>query len=128
MDYIKTLRDSIATSITLELFKDKEESSYWHIYKSQFSNLPMELFEEGKVDNFNPERLQKTASKAYPKNDRPRGKDDLKSVNYWKKQKVISPIWIINLPTGWILLDGAHRLVANYIKGNKIINCYIIDY
>ncbi len=128
MYYIKTLRDSIGTSITLELFKDKEESSYWHIYKSQFASLPMGLFEEGKVDNFNPERLQKTASKAYPKNDRPRGKDDLKSVNYWKKQKDISPIWIINLPTGCTLLDGAHRLVANYIKGNKWINCYIIYY
>ena len=129
MDYIKTLKDSITTStIGLEFFKDKEESAYWHIYKSKFKKFPMKLFNDNNVNNFNSNRLQKTASKAYPKNDRPRGKKDLESVNYWKKQKDIPAIWILKKNNEYILLDGAHRIVANYIKGDKYINSYVINY
>ena len=127
MDYVKILQDSIDTTIySLKLFKNRKESAYYHIFKSEYVKFPMKF--NNKVDNFNPERLQKTASKAYPINDRPRGKKDLQSVNYWKKQKDIPAIWIIKKNDEYILIDGAHRIVANYIKGNKYINSYIINY
>ena len=128
MDYVQILTDSIDTTIyALKLFKNRKESAYYHIFKSEYVKFPMKLF-NNKVDNFNPKRLQKTASKAYPISDRPRGKKDLKSVNYWKKQKNIPAIWIIKKNNKYILTDGVHRIVANYIQGNKKINCYIINY
>ena len=49
--------------------------------------------------NFNPQRLQKTAVKAYPLDNRPREDKDISSVEYYQKliknKLEIQPIWII---------------------------------
>jgi hypothetical protein len=82
------------------------------------------------VDNFNPDRLKKKATKAYPIHDRPRCKSDITCVKYYQKQlqqkKEISPIWMIQINNQYILLDGAHRIVASHILGKKNINAYVI--
>jgi len=39
----------------------------------------------------------------------------------------IFPIWVLKKNNTYILLDGAHRIVANYIEDKKYIATYIID-
>ena len=84
------------------------------------------------VDNFNPDRLQKSATDAYPFENRPRGDKDISSVEYHREQiqqkKDIAPIWlIIQNDETYLLLDGAHRIVAHYIEGKQDIYAYVID-
>ena len=112
----------------MKIFKNKEESAFAHIFKSNLVKIPLSIFEN--IDNFNPNRLQKSAIKAYPLNNRPRGNKDISSVKYYQKQiqqkKNIIPIWLIYKNDKYILLDGAHRIVASYIENSKYINSYII--
>lgn len=125
MEYLK---DSISTSISIKLFKNKKDAIYSHIFKSNLEKLPLSIFKN--VDNFNPERLQYSAIKAFPINDRPRGNDDILSVKYYQKQiqehKEISPIWVAIKNNKYILLDGVHRVVASYIENKKYIQAYLI--
>jgi hypothetical protein len=127
MDYISLLQDSIDTSVNLKIFKNRESSSKAHIFESKLIKIPLKTFNS--VDNFNPNRLQKSAVKAYPLNDRPRGNKDISSVKYYQKQiqqkKEIAPIWMIQKNNKYILLDGAHRIVASYIE-NTAVDAYII--
>ena len=125
MDYIQVMQDSVDTSVSMGFFKNRKDSSLAHIFKSNLENFSMKLCED-KLNNFDKIRLQKSASKAYPLSDRPRGQKDLDSVNYYKKIKNIPPIWIIKKNKQYTLLDGAHRLVANYIQNKKFIKAYII--
>ena len=129
MNYISVVIDSVETSINMKLFKNKQDALLAHIYKSKLTKIPLSKFKN--VINFNPNRLQKSAVKAYPLNDRPRGKNDINSVKFYQKQiqlkKNITPIWIIQKNKKYILLDGAHRIVASYIEGAKSIYAYIID-
>ena len=103
-----------------------------HIFKSKLDKIPLSIFKDvNKVDNFDPNRLQVSAVKAYPlPNGRPRGDKDISSVKFYQKQiqkkNEITPIWLIQQNNKYILLDGAHRIVANYIEDVKYINAYII--
>ena len=128
MDYISIIKDSIETSITMKIFNNTEEALLSHIYKSNLVKIPLSKFKN--IDNFNPNRLQKTAIKAYPLNDRPRGNNDISSVKYYQKQlqskNEITPIWLILIKKKYILLDGAHRIVASFIEQKKNINAYVI--
>lgn len=127
-DYIDFLKDSIITSVSMKIFKNVEDASVAHIFKSKLVKLPLSMFTD--VDNFNPDRLKKKATKAYPINDRPRCDSDITCVKYYQKQikqkKEISPIWMIQINNKYVLLDGAHRIVASYILGKKNINAYVI--
>jgi len=125
MEYLK---DSINTSVTIQLFKNKKDATYAHIFKSNLEKVPISIFKN--VDNFNPERLQYSVVKAFPINDRPRGIDDITSVKYHQKQiqenKEVSPIWLIYKNNKYTLLDGVHRVIASYIENKKYIPAYII--
>tara|TARA_B110000037_G_scaffold39514_1_gene48930 strand:+ start:336 stop:737 length:402 start_codon:yes stop_codon:yes gene_type:complete len=131
MNIVKTIKDSIETSLLLKLFKNEKESAYNHIFNSKLIKFTMNKCKNNKLNNFNSNtRLKKKAIEAYPLNDRPRGIDDIKSVKYYSKKiknkKYIEPIWIIYKKGKYILLDGAHRIVAHYIENKKNINAYII--
>ena len=127
-DYVNILQDSIDTSIDMKIFKNRKIATFAHIFKSKLVKIQLSMFNN--IDNFNPNRLQKSATKAYPINDRPRGNSDINSVKYYQKQiqqkKNITPIWMIYKNNKYILLDGAHRIVASYIEGQKYINVYVI--
>ena len=127
-DYINFLQDSIDTSVDMKIFKNREDASVAHIFKSTLLKLPLSMFTD--VDNFDPNRLKKKAINAYPINDRPRCNSDITCVKYYQKQlqqkKEISPIWLIQVNNKYTLLDGAHRIVASYILGEKNINAYVI--
>jgi hypothetical protein len=129
MDYISVVQDSIDTSISMKIFKNREDASVAHIFKSKMVKIPLSTFKD--VDNFDPNRLQKTAVTAYPlPNGRPRGDADISSVKFYQKQiqqkRDITPIWIVQKNKKYILLDGAHRIVATYIEDKQYINAYII--
>lgn len=127
MDYLSTIKDSVYTSVNSKIFKNYEDASYAHIFNSKLVKIPLKTFNS--VDNFNPNRLQASAVKAYPLNNRPRGNKDISSVKYYQKQinqkKEIAPIWMIQKNDKYVLLDGAHRIVASYIE-NTPVNAYII--
>ena len=113
MDYISILQDSIDTSIFIKIFKNREDASIAHIFKSKLDKIQLSIFKDiNNIDNFDIIRLQKSAVKAYPINNRPRGNSDISSVKYYQKQiqlkKDITPIWMIQ-------------------KNKKYINAYIIN-
>ena len=128
MDYIQVLRDSIETSVSMKLFKTKEKATMKHIFNSKLISFPLSKCKN--LDNFNPERLQISAVKSYPLDNRPRGDKDISSVKYYQKliknKLDIQPIWIIEKNNNYILLDGAHRIVASYIENKKFIPTYLI--
>ncbi len=130
-DYINILQHSIDTSLSMKIFKNKEEASVAHIFKSKLLKIPLSIFKNNEVNNFDSIRLQKSAVKAYPINDRPRGNSDISSVKYYQKQiqqkKEIPPIWIIQKNNKYILLDGAHRIIASYIEEKSYIYSYLIE-
>jgi hypothetical protein len=84
--YMSSIIDSINTSITMKLFKNREEAAFSHIFNSKLVKIPLNTFKNDNVDNFYSVKLQKSAVKAYPLTDRPRGKEDIISVKYYQKQ------------------------------------------
>lgn len=129
MDYIQVLQASIKTSVVMKIFKNREDASMAHIFKSKLISFP--LSKSKNLDNFNPERLQPSAVKSYPLHNRPRGDEDISSVKYYQKliknKLDIQPIWIILQNNNYILLDGAHRIVASYIENKQYIPTYLIN-
>ena len=122
---MQSLKDSVETSLMLKLFSSEKIASYYHIYNSSFGKFSISKCK--KLLNFNPDRLSQNP---YPKNDRPRGQKDLESVLYHRKiirkNKNTEPIWIVYKKGKYILLDGAHRIVATYLEKKNNINAYII--
>jgi hypothetical protein len=114
---ISILQDSIDTSVDMKIFKSREESAVFHIFHSK--NIKFPLSKCKILENFDVKRLKKNAELSYPKEDRPRGLNDIKSVRYYKKllkEKIDIPhIWIVKRNNKYILLDGSHRIVASYI-------------
>jgi hypothetical protein len=128
MDYISVLHDSIKTSVTMNIFENINDSSIAHIFNSKLVKINLLLCKN--MLNFDSNRLQNTAEEAYPIHNRPRGDDDINSVffhqNQIKNGQNLEPIWIIVRDNQYILLDGAHRIVASYIENKPILYSYII--
>lgn len=126
MECVKTIVDSVDTSVSLKLFKNRESSVYAHIFNSEFIMFPMK--ECKKLENFNHE--VRLSSEPYPKDDRPRGQADLDSVNYHRrmirKNGNSSPIWIAKHNNTYIKLDGVHRLVAANLENKRAIPAFIV--
>lgn len=127
---MSSIVDSIDTSIDMKIFKNREEAAYSHIFNSKLVKIPLNTFKNDNVDNFDSVRLQNSALKAYPLTRRPRGKEDIISVKYYQKQiqqkKEVTPVWMIQKNKKYILLDGAHRIVASYIEDVPVY-AYIIN-
>jgi hypothetical protein len=124
MEYMNTLKDSVVTSVRIGIFRSEESASHAHIFKSTFTVLDKSSWND--LQNFNPDRLSTTP---YP--NKPRGENNMKSVNYHKKQIQeyghTSPIWVAKQGDILTLLDGAHRLVATYLAGKTEIPAFIVD-
>jgi hypothetical protein len=128
---METLRDSVETSVTMNLFGSQKEASYAHIFKSTLTKLSIATCAQH-LDNFNPNRLQSTAHLAYPIQDRPRNNKDITSVKYHQKNIQrglgVEPIWVFKNKKDdtLVLLDGAHRIVASYIENQRKVPAYIV--
>jgi len=124
MEYMNTLKDSVETSVALKIFPSKESASRAHIFNTTFTVLDKSLWND--LQNFNPDRLSST-----PYKNKPRGENNMKSVNYHKKQiqkyGYTSPIWVAKKGDIYTLLDGAHRLVATYLADKSKIPAFIVD-
>uniref|UniRef100_A0A6C0F036 ParB/Sulfiredoxin domain-containing protein n=1 Tax=viral metagenome TaxID=1070528 RepID=A0A6C0F036_9ZZZZ len=124
------MRDSVSTSVSIKLFENKQDARLAHILKSKLVEIPLSMFANNGVENFNSDRLKDSAVKAYPLDDRPRGNVDISSVEYHqsqiKQQNDIDPIWLVYKNNKYLLLDGAHRIVASYIEGVEFIRAYVI--
>ena len=124
LSFMNGAHDSIETSVSMKIFRSREDAVAAHKSHSQIAQIPMTQFNN--VANFDSNRLQKTAAEAYPLDNRPRGIKDIQSVEYHQLQKCIQPIWIIRKNGKYILLDGAHRIVASYIKNIDYVYAYEI--
>ena len=124
------MRDSVSTSVNIKLFENKQDARLAHILKSKLVEIPLYIFANNGIENFNSDRLKDSAVKAYPLDDRPRGNVDISSVEYHqsqiKQQNDIDPIWLVYKNNKYLLLDGAHRIVASYIEGVEFIRAYVI--
>ena len=128
---MQNMRDSVSTSVSMKLFENKQDAHLAHILKSKLVEIPLSIFANNNdMENFNSVRLKETAVKAYPLDDRPRGNADITSVEYHqnqiKQQNDIDPIWLLYKNNKYVLLDGAHRIIASYIEGVEFIRAYII--
>lgn len=112
------MNDAIETGVTLKLFKNKAEGKKIFKTFSVIKKIPITKFEKNKIINFNSNRIKniKDAYDAYPENDRPRGIADIKSVNHHiRRLKGGKKLYVYLFATkknDYILLDGAHRIVA----------------
>ena len=127
MEILNVIKDSVETSVVLKLFKTEKDSAYAHVFHSNYMSFPMSQCRD--LDNFNPARL---SSDPYPKEDRPRGKKDLESILYHRKLirregLVEQPIWVALKNDRYILLDGAHRIVATYMENKRTIHAYVVN-
>jgi hypothetical protein len=124
------MKDSVSTSVNIKLFENKKDAHLAHILKSKLVEIPLYMFANNGIENFNSNRLKESAAKAYPLDDRPRGDADISSVEYHQKQikqqNDIDPIWLFYKNKKHVLLDGAHRVVASYIEGVEFIRAYVI--
>jgi hypothetical protein len=122
------LNDSIETSLTLNLYPDYNSSQEAHT-AATLEYLPLHTFND--VNNFNPDRLQSSATKAYPKGNRPRGSKDIKSVNYLVDQlkggSHTKPIYLHKSGNEYTLLDGAHRVIAHHIAKKEGVLAYVVQ-
>ena len=127
---MQNMRDSVSTSVSMKLFENKQDAHLAHILKSKLVEIPLSIFANNGMENFNSVRLKECAVKAYPLDDRPRGNADISSVEYHqnqiKQQNDIDPIWLLYKNNKHVLLDGAHRIIASYIEGVEFIRAYII--
>ncbi len=121
------LNDSIETSLTLNLYKNRNDSEAAH-HNATLEIIPLQAFKN--INNFNSDRLQRTAEKAYPKNNRPRGSNDIKSVKYLvskiKNDNNTKPIYLHKKGKKYTLLDGAHRVIAHHISNKQNISAYVV--
>jgi hypothetical protein len=124
------MKDSVSTSVNIKLFENKQDAHLAHILKSKLVEIPLYMFANNGIENFNSNRLKESAAKAYSLDDRPRGDADISSVEYHQKQikqqNDIDPIWLYYKNKKYVLLDGAHRTVASYIEGVEFIRAYVI--
>lgn len=119
-----SLHDAIVTSVSMGIFPSRAVA-----IKAQstatFVNLPLSKFRN--MENFDPARLNPTP---YPAHNRPRGEDDIASVNFHrrilKKKQELEPVWIVLHKNRYVLLDGAHRVAAANLEDEKTIPAYII--
>ena len=119
------LRDSIRTSVKTKVFSSVKTSSYSHIFESKLVDFQVSKCRN--LHNFNPDRLSKDP---YPKEDRPRGQDDLDSVLHHRRtirrDGETEPIWIALKDGEYTLLDGAHRIVATYLENKRTIPAHVV--
>ena len=119
------LRDSIRTSVKTKVFSSVKTSSYSHIFESKLVDFQVSKCRN--LHNFNPDRLSKDP---YPKEDRPRGQDDLDSVLHHRRtirrEGETDPIWIALKDGEYTLLDGAHRIVATYLENKRTIPAHVV--
>lgn len=127
---VSSLVDAIRTGMHQDIGVFSNESSAIQsiISHTRKKRISLKLFKNGSVKNINPDRL---SNNPYPKTDRPRGNNDMKSINYHRRTirkngQINDPIWIASKNNELVLLDGVHRIVATHLEQKRTIPAYVI--
>ena len=59
------MRDSVSTSVNIKLFENNQDAHLAHILKSKLVEIPLSIFKNNDIGNFNSDRLKDSAVKAY---------------------------------------------------------------
>ena len=121
MDYITHMKESINTSIILNICKSREISIKLHIFSSQYIKYPIEKCRN--LYNFDNKYLinniNDITSYKY--------KNVMKIIKLIKNDSEVLPIWIINHNNRDVLLYGIDYIIASNIVKKRYINAnYII--
>ena len=115
-------KSAFETALTLDLYKSRKDakSAFEHAF---LGNLPKHKW--SKLHNFNAD--VRLSNDPFPKHSRQRGNADITSLRWHIKNANSQPIWIAKNNNGsLILLDGAHRIAAANLRGDKRIKAYIV--
>lgn len=124
-----TAMSSINASMCAHHFFDTyKKACEAHILSSRFEIIDFSDFK----DKFNHRGFCVSAEDAYPIDNRPRGNNDINSVEYHRERlnnnEDIEPIWLINKGDSkpFTILDGHHRVVACSLEKKYSIPAYVI--
>ena len=130
-DFTNLIKSSIDRSVEMKLFKNKESSSYAHLYNFELEKISLSKFKNNKINNFKSERLKsKTIENAYPEENRPKGDYDLESVKYHMDliTKNLNPlIWMAKKKNNYYLIHGSHKIIAAHLAKFKKIDAYVVN-
>ncbi len=56
MDYMAVLKDAISTSVSMQMFLDKNNAALTHVFNAKFTKFSM-IKCKNKLENFDPNRL-----------------------------------------------------------------------
>ena len=119
------LKDSVHTSVRIKVFPSTEKSLHAHVFDSKLVDFPLSMCRD--LHNFNSTRL---SHDPYPKEDRPRGRADIDSVihhmNAIRREGEVDPIYVAVKDGDYILLDGAHRIIATYLEKKQTVPAYVV--
>lgn len=126
METVGNIRDSVDTSVSMNIFRNRKEAVMAHIFHSRLEKISVHQ----PMENFN--AMQRLSDEPYPKDNRPRGQADLDSVKYHRRvirhRGEVEPIWVVvNSDKTLVLLDGAHRLAASYMERKRRIPAFLIE-
>jgi hypothetical protein len=122
MTWNSYFKEEIKPSITKPIFMQKAKNHGWYKTMSILDFFNLDIENDGRTRYMH----AKTAEDAYPPHSRPRGDEDIASVNYHiKTNNPVSPITVALVTDQKgnprrIKLDGVHRLVAASIRGSKV--------
>jgi hypothetical protein len=119
------IRDSVRTSVRIKVFPTIKKSLHAHVFDSELVHFPLTMCRD--LTNFNPARL---SHDPYPKEDRPRGQADVDSVlhhiHVLRREGEVDPIYVAEKDGNFILLDGAHRIIATYLEKKRTVPAYLV--
>lgn len=128
---LSSLVDAISTGINpnVKVFLNENNAIQKIITCTRKKRIPLRLFKDGTIDNIDSIRLSQNP---YPLSNRPRGNDDIKSVNYHRRTirkngQIDNPIWIARKNNELVLLDGVHRIVATHLEQKRTIPAYVVN-
>ena len=105
-----------AVSVFQRIFKTQKKPKL-----ARYETFTIDDFELLGIKNHRANKSHKKPEDAYPVNNRPRGQNDIDSVNYAiQTTEQIDPIALFKTKNKTFLLDGAHRIVAAYLTGSNI--------
>jgi hypothetical protein len=128
---IELAKSSIDKSVELKLFKNKDDSSYAHLYKYNLEQIPLLKIKKGFFENFNYDRLKgKNEESAYPIDNRPKGAYNIEAVKFHRDlihQNKNPLIFVVKKRNKYHLIHGSHKIVAANLEKLKKIDAYIVN-
>lgn len=129
-DSLTVITDAVDAVLFIKLCTDVREVCYACVFKSKMIDFKMVDYTKKNIHNINIYRNGDTPEKCYPENDRPRGYEDVVSVQHHMKTlqegNELEPIWILQINNKKYILDGFHRIAATSVEKRSSIRAYYV--